>query len=261
MNNRYLIFILACGLVLSGCQSTPDYVSEDGKREIRLDTGKYENSPANLYIQLSIAYLGEDDINTALKYAKKAIAKDASNPYAHNILSLIYQRLGQYSKAEAGFRKALSIEPNEPRINNTYGSFLCELKKLDKALIHFKKTIDHPLYKQKWIPMTNIGICALREGNLELAQEYLRKALQNNGKFRVALYTMIEVSVLQENYWSARAYLQRYLEIAEHDAKTLWWGIQTEKNLGDRDRLDSYKLLLRVKFPDSEEAKMLMADK
>ena len=71
---------------------------------------------------------------------------------------------------------------------------------------------------------------------------------------------MIDVSVKQENYWSARAYLQRYLEVAQHDAKTLWWGIKTERVLGDRDKLASYELLLRSKFPDSEEAYMLNTD-
>lgn len=248
-------------LGLSGCQTAPTYDEETGNREINLEAGKYENSPANVYIRLSVAYLNEQDVNTALQYAEKAVAKDSANPNAHNVLALIYQRLGQNVKAEDNYRKALRISPNDPYINNTYGSFLCSLKKLDKALIHFKKTESHPLYSKKWVPLTNAGICALRHGNLELAQEYLRKALQINGKFGIALYNMIDVSVKQENYWSARAYLQRYLEIAQHDAKTLWWGIKTEQELGDQDKLASYELLLRSKFPDSEEAHMINTDR
>lgn len=259
MNTRYLIFSMIFSLLLAGCQSSPSY--EGGNREITLDTGQYENSPANTFIQLAVAYMQQGEMTTALKYAKKAIEKDPGHPSAHNVIALIYQRLAQFSKAESHYREALSISPNDPRINITYGSFLCELKKYDKALIYYEKTINHPLYTQKWVPMTNAGICALRAGNLELAQDYLRKALQNNGKYRIALYNMIEVSVLQKQFWPARAYLQRYLEVAEHDSKTLWWGIQTEKELGDRDKLDSFKLLLRAKFPDSEEAHMLMADK
>jgi len=258
LNSRLLFTFLILILGLSGCQTVPPtYDDETGNREINLEAGKYENSPANVYIQLAIAYLNEQDFNTALANAKKAVAKDNSHPNAYNVLALIYQRLGQNTKAEANYRRALSISPNDPYINNTYGSFLCSLKKLDKALIYYKKTESHPLYSNKWVPLTNAGICALRLGNLELAQEYLRKALQINGKFGIALYNMIDVSVKQENYWSARAYLQRYLEIAQHDAKTLWWGIKTEQVLGDQDKLASYKLLLRSKFPDSEEAHKL----
>ena len=261
MKKKNLVIGAMLALLVGGCASNPDYSDGSGNQEINLEAGKYDESPANLFIQLAYAYLREGDVNTALINAEKAVEKDPSNPNAHNILALLYQRLGQPTKAEQEYREALSIAPNDPYINNAYGGFQCELKNLDKAMIHFKKTINHPLYRDKWIPMTNIGICALRMDNLELAQEYFRKALQINGKFRIALYNMIEVSVLQEKYMSARAYLQRYLEVGEHDSKTLWWGIQTEKVLGDRDRLDSYRLLLRVKFPDSEEAHLLMADK
>jgi len=260
LNKPIVIIALVLAFLLAGCQSNPTFRDASGKEEISLDTSKYDNSPANVYIRLSIAYLNEGETNTALAYANKAVEKDSGNPNAYNVRGLIYQQVGQYSRAESNYRKALSIAPNEPYINNTYGRYLCELKQYDKALIHFNKTIDHPLYKEKWIPMTNLGICALRQNNLEVAQENFRKALQSNGKFKIALYNMIQVSVLQENYWSARAYLQRYLEVGEHNAKTLWWGIQTEKVLGDLDRLDSYKLQLRVKFPDSDEAKMLMAE-
>lgn len=241
-------------LLLSGCQSNPNY-ADSGSQEVKLETEDYDNSPARIYIQLAQAYLAENDIETSLGYAQKAVISDSANPHAHNILALIYQRLGQLSKAEAGFRKALSYSPNNPYINNTYGAFLCESNQLDKSLIYFDKSASYPLYDEKWKPLTNAGICALRAKNLELAQEYLRKALQYNGKYRIALYNMIEVSVLQENYWSARAYLQRYLEVGKHNPSTLGWGIQTEQKLGDMDRLESYKLFLKANFPDSEQAK------
>lgn len=243
-------------MVLAGCQSNPEY-SSDGKKEIKLETNKYINSPANLYIKLAKAYYTQGDLEIALGHAQNAVAKDSGNPNAHNMLALIYQSLGQTSKAEAGFKRALSISPHDPYINNAYGRLMCHLGKLDKSLIHFNKTIDHPLYEKKWIPTANAGICALRHGNLEVAEEYLRKSLQNNEKFSIALYNMIKLSVLQENYLMARAFLQRYLEVGRHDSKTLWWGILTEQHQGDRDTLESYKLQLRARFPDSDEAKLL----
>lgn len=260
MNKYFKIFISLTALLLVACESNPTYEGKSGKKEIALESGKYDDSPANVFINLAIVYLRKNQIETALQYAERAVDKDSSNPNGHNILALIHQRLGQYKKSEVGFRRALSISPNNPYINNTYGGLLCELDMFDKSLIHFNKTIDHPLYSEKWIPQTNIGICALRVGKLETAQDYLRKALQNNGKFPIALYNMIKLSVLQENYLSARAYLQRYLEVGTHNPQTLWWGIKTEQKLGDRDRLESFKLLLRVKYPDSEEAKLLEAE-
>lgn len=242
-------------MVLAGCQSNPEYASS--AKEIKLETNKYINSPANLYIKLAKAYYTQGDVEIALGHAQKAVSKDSGNPNAHNILALIYQSLGQISKAESGFKRALSISPHDPYINNAYGRLMCHLEKLDKALIHFNKTYDHPLYEKKWIPTANAGICALRHENLEVAEEYLRKSLQNNEKFPTSLYNMVKLSVLQENYLASRAFLQRFLEVGRHDSKTLWWGILTEQQLGDLDSLESYKLQLRARFPDSDEAKLL----
>ncbi|MEE9575548.1 MAG: type IV pilus biogenesis/stability protein PilW, partial [Gammaproteobacteria bacterium] len=59
------------------------------------------------------------------------------------------------------------------------------------------------------------------------------------------------------NYLSARAYLQRYLEISAHTARSLWLGINIETELGDKDALSSYELLLKNKFPTSKEAGLL----
>ena len=256
MKYQTLIFSVFVALFLVGCQSNPEYSSSD--KEIKLETNQYVNSPANLYIKLAKAYFSQNDLEIALGHAKKAVAKDSGNPNAHNILALIYQSLGQNSKAESGFRRALSISPNDPYINNAYGRLMCHLGKLDKSLIHFDKTYKHPLYSRKWIPSANAGICALRNDNLEVAEDYLRKSLQNNEKFPIALYNMVRLSVAKENYLLARAFLQRYLEVGRHDSKTLWWGILTEKQLGDRDTLESYKIQLRQRFPDSDERKLLL---
>ena len=72
-----------------------------------------------------------------------------------------------------------------------------------------------------------------------------------------ALIQMGQISYDQGNYLSARGYLQRYLEVARHTPASLWLGIRVEKELGDKDTLSSYALLLRNNFPDSDEAALL----
>lgn len=259
MQIKTAIFLSVLALLLSACQSTPSYDnSAPGSSGMSMNTDRYDNSPANVYIRLATAYINRKDYETAYKNARKAVEVDPGNPNAYNLLGVVYQLVNEDARAKDAFQRALAIEPDDPYINNTYASFLCEIKDFDKSRYHFQKTINHPLYTDKHLPMTNIGICALRNDKLEIAEEYLRKALQLNGKFRNALYNMIDLSIRKNNYWSARAYLQRYLEVGKHDAKTLWWGIQTEEVLGDKNKLDSYKLLLRSKYPDSDEARLLM---
>ena len=56
---------------------------------------------------------------------------------------------------------------------------------------------------------------------------------------------------------AARAYLQRYADVAAHTPESLWLGVRTENQLGDDDQMATYRLKLRAKFPDSDEAKYL----
>ena len=51
---------------------------------------------------------------------------------------------------------------------------------------------------------------------------------------------------------------ERYLELADHTAKTLWLGIRVERDLGDRNTASSYAMLLKANYPDSRETRLLL---
>ena len=61
----------------------------------------------------------------------------------------------------------------------------------------------------------------------------------------------------RDNFLSARAYMQRYQEAAEHSAESLWLAIRLEYALHDRAAVGKYVNLLRTMFPDSEQAALL----
>ncbi len=64
---------------------------------------------------------------------------------------------------------------------------------------------------------------------------------------------MSQINFDKQTFLSARAYIQRYEEIAPHNAKTLLLAIKIENELGDQDASSSYQLLLKNSFPDSNE--------
>ncbi|MEE9575609.1 MAG: type IV pilus biogenesis/stability protein PilW, partial [Gammaproteobacteria bacterium] len=135
--------------------------------------------------------------------------------------------------------------------------FLCRESRFDEAEAAFLKAANNPLYATPEIAYSNAGSCAMNQGKLDIAETYFRDALQKNPRVAIALLQMAEISYDTNNYLSARGYMQRYLEISAHTAKSLWLGIQIENELGDKNTLSSYKLLLKNKFPDSKEADML----
>ena len=68
---------------------------------------------------------------------------------------------------------------------------------------------------------------------------------------------MAKLSFETGRYLPARGYLQRYVAAAKHTAESLWLGIQIEQQLGDKDAISSYALLLKNTFPDSDQARLL----
>jgi type IV pilus assembly protein PilF len=169
----------------------------------------------------------------------------------------VNQRLGQRGEAEQEYRKSVSLDPRNPVALNALGSFLCEQKNFEEADEYFHRALDNPLYSTPWLAWHNAGHCREMAGDPKGAESDYRAALQVNPRFAPSLIGMAKMTFEERNYLSTRGYLQRFGEVAPHTAESLWLGVRTENQLGDRDQMASYALKLRSKFPDSDEAKYL----
>jgi len=208
-------------------------------------------------LNLGVAYMQQGKYRQALDKLNRA--KLAKNDYApvYNALGLLHQKLGENEIAESNFKKAIELNPDDSLSLNNYGLFLCQNKRFEEADAIFLEAADKPFYKTPEIAITNAGTCALSNNQPDIAEKYFREALRLNPKISPALIQMAELSYEQYDYLSARAYLQRYLEISNHTSKSLWLGVRIEQELGDKDTLSSYALLLRNNFPDTKEADLL----
>jgi type IV pilus assembly protein PilF len=246
-----IIFYFLC-FGLNGCNQTTD---GSGTAAVRPTSGTNDIAAVNL--NLGVEYLRLGEYEKALSKLEKAREADENYPPTYNTLGVLYQRLGDKVKAEAFYQHALRLNSSDPSTLNNYGQFLCHEGRYDEAEAAFLKAAQNPLYSTPEIALSNAGTCAMAHGNLETAERYFRSALEKNPRVAVALLQMAQISYTKAIYLSARAYLQRYLEIGSHTAKTLWLGITIERELGDKDLLASYELLLKNKFPQSKEASLL----
>jgi type IV pilus assembly protein PilF len=255
----YLSGVVAAGVLLVGC-STQSGVKTGGEGATgNLGSPTRQESPADVYIELSAAYLRDRNFQEAYLNAKKAVMVDSSSSNAHFMLALVHQQLGQLDQAEKAYRKAISLDPRNPTALNAYGSFLCEQKRYADADGYFRRALDNPLYNTPWLAWHNAGSCREMAGDPQGAENDYRNALQSNPRFGPSLLGMAKASFEQGNYLSARAYLQRYAEVSPHTAESLWLGVRTENQLGDKDQMASYGLKLKSRFPDSHEAKFLQS--
>lgn len=247
MNYRGIV----CGLpflLLAAC-------AQVGERELQTEYDANEVAETNT--RLGVAYMQDGNYDKALAKLERARKADPSYPTVHNMLGLLYQRLGEPDKAENSFKRGLSLAPKNANILNNYGQFLCSAKRYEEALDAFTRASKNPLNENPARALTNAGTCALLNDDVSRAEEFYRRALEMNPKHPVALIQMAEIQYDKGEFLSARGYLQRHLEVANHSARSLWLGIRIERELGDTDTLSSYALLLKSNYPDSEEARWL----
>lgn len=237
-------------ILQSGCETTPS--------RNPLQTGPEVNSVAELQTKLGTGYLREGHYELAWSRLDKALRADPKYSTAHNAMALLYERLGQPEYARRHYSLAVKYNPSDSSAHTNYGSFLCRQGEVEEAEQEFQQAVANPLYPTPEIPYTNLGLCLHQAGEAEKAEGYLRQALDINPRIPGALLVMSDLSYRGGQELSARAYMQRYIEISSHSPRTLWLGVRIERSLGDLDAAASYAMLLKNNYPDSSEARLLL---
>lgn len=270
----YLIFISAVTFILPGCSAplaaagvVGNIINRSAERaqeqQAESQPPEYTNSSpdreaiAATNLNLGIEYMKLGEYNLALE--KLLRAKEAKSDYApvYDALGLLYQKLDRPEDADRNFQQAIKLNSNSSITLNNYGQFLCSQGKIDDADKYFLASAENPLYETPEIPYTNIGTCAYMHDQPDKASEYFRKALTLNPAIPAALIQMAEIEYNEGNYEPAHDYLERYLKYSKHTPKSLWLGIRIEQQLGDKNKVSGYALLLRNQYPDTEEARSL----
>jgi type IV pilus assembly protein PilF len=238
------VFLLACSSAIK-----PTDTGNTG----RLGQEK-EESAADVYVKMGVEYMRFGKYTIALQKLNRGLDIDPNNAQLHNILGIVYQQLGEAGPAREHFEKAVSLAGEDPYIHNAYGGFLCQNNDYDGAVKEFMKAIENPLNPAPWIAYTNAGICASDLNKLVVSEEYLRRALQMNPLFASALKTMMIVKYKSGNAFRSRAYLQRFEQVADHDAETLYYAYKIQIENNKPGKAESYARKLLKLFPDSREA-------
>jgi len=233
--------------VLAGCAATGN--SRTANQNVSADT-----KAAEINMQLGLNYMQRGDYQSALDKLQRSLEQDPTLPSAHNTIAVLYQRLGEKDKAEHHFEEAVRRAPDYSEAQNNYGVFLCQQKHYKEAEQRFLEAIKNPLYQNADQALENAGICVGLIPDATLAEQYFRKALQINPTLSKSLFQMAELSFLNIEYDKATAYLERYQAVSQWTPQALLLAIKLASKAGDQDAVASYGLILRARFPDSDEA-------
>jgi len=211
-------------------------------------------------VQLAIGYLKKGKLDVAEDKVKRALALNWKNADAHTAAAFVYDALLKPGLADTPYQYAIEFAPENGASYNNYGTFLCKQGRWKESVDYFLKAAKTPRYPTPAYALENAGACAEQIPDMELAETYLRQALKTNPKLPTALLEMAKISFSKNKDLSVRAYLQRYEEVAQHTAQSLWLGIQSERRLGNQQAASRYAKLLQTQFPDSSEFKRLLQE-
>ncbi|MBW8328909.1 MAG: type IV pilus biogenesis/stability protein PilW [Thiobacillus sp.] len=248
-------WIVMAAVLLAGCAGQP--VGESGVANTQVDSESRQRARA--FTDLAGAYFARAQYKIALDELRKAIIADNHFGPAYNVYGLIYMELAEDKLAEENFRRAIELDRSDSEARNNYGWFLCTRGRYDEGLEQFSAALRNPLYTQPEQAMANAGLCAEKKGDLALAEANLLKSLKLQPDNPNTILKMAGLHFRQGRIMETQRLLGRHAELAPPTAESLWLGVRLERKLGDRAQEAAYGLQLRKRFPDSEEARLLLS--
>lgn len=244
--------VLVLPLFLAACAQPPASRSKDAEGVETV------NTRARVHTELAAQYYVRRQYPVALQELREALLADASYSPAYDMLGLVHTVLMEDKEAEASFRRAIELAPQNSDAHNNFGYFLCARNRRAEAMEHFERAWRNPLYATPERALANAGQCALRHGDPVEAERYAQRALIRVGNQPQALATMAEIQYLRGNIVMARSLLQQLEAQGRPDAGALWLGLKLERMAGNREAEANYGLQLRRYYPESPEVTWLL---
>jgi len=210
------------------------------------------------FLQLAVGYYEADDMAGAKRHVENALNIDSRNSNAYGIRALIFQREGDTSLAEADFQRAITLDRNNSRVRNNFGALLFSLEKYQQAYDQFELVAADTSYDGRAVAFENLGRCALKLNQIEEADAAFQRALRLNSNLYLSSLELAEIHYHKADWIVARGLYMQYLTTAEfynipHTPKSLWLGIQIERQFQDSEHIHDFTLLLTTLYRESPE--------
>lgn len=236
----------ACALLLAACVHTsPQQAPPDPKNAAIANT------------QLGSAYLNQGELQLAKDKLDKAVAQDPSNPEVHSVRAMLFERMGQPAKADAEYRTALRLAPNDPNVINNYAVYLCQNGRTDEGVKHFLEAAKNALYRTPEAAYTNAGVCLRAAKRDEEARGDFVKALQLRPDFTDAAYQLADLEFQHGELPQSRALLDAYLGNFRETPDMLLLAVRVARAQNDRVGAQRYARKLQMDFPGSDQTRAL----
>ncbi len=151
------------------------------------------------------------------------IARNHLNADAHREFALACQRVKQFEKAEAAFRKAIELDPDSWANHSYLGAFLHGRGRVDEAREEFRRaTTIAPDNPRAW---SNLGGLEILEERWEEAEKALRSALRTEA-YGPALSNLGALQFRRRAFAEAARTLEKAVQVSRRDGR-IWRNLAT----------------------------------
>ena len=195
--------------------------------------------------------MNQGDLQLAKDKLDKALTQDPNNPEVHSVRAMLFERMGQPAKADAEYRTALRLAPNDPNVINNYAVYLCQNGRTDEGVKHFLLAAKNALYRTPEAAYTNAGVClrAAKPPRDEEARADFVKALQLRPDFSDAAYQLADLEFQHGELPQSRALLDAYLNNFRDTPDILLLAVRVARAQNDRMGAQRYARKLQTDFP------------
>jgi type IV pilus assembly protein PilF len=214
-----------------------------------------DDNAAEYNYELGARYYQNESYELARDRLQRAIELDPKLAKAHMMLGMTYEALENLRLATKSYENSVRVAPRDFNIQNAYAVFLCRQRDYVGAGRHFARAASHPENDDAERTLTNAGLCMLQKPDAVAAEQFFRDALERKSTYGEALLQLCLMKYKQQEYLSARAFLQRFMGSNKSTAGVLYLAAEIEGKLGNDDGRTEFVNQLLRDFPESPEAK------
>lgn len=253
MTRLLFIFSIAFLALLSGCV-TQSYENDSETPVVESDSNN--DDIAITRVSLGLGYLKMGNTTQAKLNLEKAKRFSPKLVQVHTAFAHYYDVVGESELASESYKKALSIDSDDPDTLNNYGVFLCRHEKYEAAEKFTLQAIAIPTYLMVSQSYENLALCQLKAEEFNKAEKYFNKSIQHSPNRASALLQMVRLQYVFSNYKKAQQYLRRYEKATRRfSPEALALAYKVFEKQRNRRMAKNYASMLVKMFPNSYQAK------
>lgn len=171
----FLVTTASISSSLSGCASGPK--SHTGVSNTAAPISKKEQ--IQYLLSVAAANIGDSDSISAIETLNKVRDLDDSVAECYYLYALAYLGKSELRLATESARYAIKLDPKYSAAKNTLGKLLLDQGKYDEAKKYLLESANDLLFREAYLPETNLGILFYKKMEFSQAELWLNRAIDD----------------------------------------------------------------------------------